>query len=96
MLLARQWMLALGYALLAGLAVTLTRFDGGVAFLWGASALLIAALVRTSAAQLVGAAAGLRRRRRRGDRVSSGSAGRSRPFMLVANIGEAVIAALSG
>ena len=48
MLLSRQWMLAVAYALLAGTAVALTRFDGGVAFLWGASALLIAALVRTS------------------------------------------------
>lgn len=34
-----------GYHVLAALAVSLTRFDGGVAFLWPASSLLIAALI---------------------------------------------------
>jgi diguanylate cyclase (GGDEF)-like protein/PAS domain S-box-containing protein len=90
-LLARQWMLALGYALLAGLAVTLTRFDGGVAFLWGASALLIAALVRTSrrnwwAPLLTCGIVGV---------LVTGFLGLGwaiAPFILVANLGEAVIA----
>ena len=39
-------LLALSYFLLASLAVSLTRFDGGVAFLWVATSLLIPALVR--------------------------------------------------
>lgn len=90
-MLARQWMLALGYALLAGLAVTLTRFEGGVAFLWGASALLIAALVRTSMRNwwaplltcgVVGA-------------LVTGTLGLGwaiAPFMLIPNLGEAAIA----
>jgi len=39
----------LGFGLIAAAAVLFTRFDGGVAFLWGANALLIAALIRTSA-----------------------------------------------
>jgi diguanylate cyclase (GGDEF)-like protein/PAS domain S-box-containing protein len=47
-LLCRQWALALGFGLLALTAVHFTRFDGGVAFLWGSTALLIAALIRTS------------------------------------------------
>jgi diguanylate cyclase (GGDEF)-like protein/PAS domain S-box-containing protein len=47
-LLSRQWALALGFGLIALAAVHFTRFDGGVAFLWGSSALLIAALIRTS------------------------------------------------
>lgn len=47
-LLCRQWALALGFGLIALAAVQFTRFDGGVAFLWGSSALLIAALIRTS------------------------------------------------
>lgn len=47
-LLIRQWALALCFALFAAAAVTFTRFDGGIAFVWGATALLIAALVRTS------------------------------------------------
>ena len=91
LLMKRQWMLALGYALLAGTAVTLTRFDGGVAFLWGASALLIAALVRTSirnwwAPLLTCALVGF---------AVTGFLGlgwAAAPFLLVANIGEAVIA----
>lgn len=90
-MLARQWMLALGYALLAGLAVTLTRFDGGVAFLWGASALLIAALVRTSvrnwwAPLVTCSVVGV---------LVTGFLGLGwavAPFLLVANIGEAIIA----
>lgn len=91
MMLARQWLLAIGYALLAGLAVTLTRFDGGVAFLWGASALLIAALVRTSmrnwwAPLLACGSVGF---------LVTGFLGlgwKVAPFLLVANVGEAVIA----
>lgn len=47
-LIVRQWALALCYGLLAGTAVHFTRFDGGIAFLWGATAILIAALIRTS------------------------------------------------
>jgi len=43
---ARHLPLALAYLTVAGLAVAFTRFDGGFAFLWGASAILIAALVR--------------------------------------------------
>jgi diguanylate cyclase (GGDEF)-like protein len=38
--------LALAYFTAVALAVAFTRFDGGFAFLWGASAILIAALVR--------------------------------------------------
>ncbi|UUR09245.1 sensor domain-containing diguanylate cyclase [Sphingomonas glaciei] len=91
MMLARQWMLALGYALLAALAVTLTRFDGGVAFLWGASALLIAALVRTSmrnwwAPLVTCSVVGF---------LVTGFLGLGwavAPFLLIANMGEAVIA----
>lgn len=91
-LLARQWILALGYGLLAGLAVTLTRFDGGVAFLWGASALLIAALARTSMrnwwAPLVTCGAV-------GIAVTGflGLGWTAAPFLLVGNLGEALIAA---
>lgn len=47
-LLFRQKALALCFAMFAAAAVTFTRFDGGIAFVWGASALLIAALIRTS------------------------------------------------
>lgn len=47
-LLLRQWALALCFAVLAAAAVTFTRFDGGIAFVWGASAILIAGLIRTS------------------------------------------------
>lgn len=43
---ARQLPLALAYFTLAGSAIAFTRFEGGFAFLWGASAILIAALVR--------------------------------------------------
>jgi len=43
----RQWLLGAAYALSASAAVQLTRFDGGVAFLWGSTAILIAALLRT-------------------------------------------------
>jgi diguanylate cyclase (GGDEF)-like protein/PAS domain S-box-containing protein len=42
--LASLW-LGLGYAALAAPAVAMTRFDGGVAFIWPAAALLIAALM---------------------------------------------------
>lgn len=42
-----QWLLAASYFLSAVAAVELTRFDGGVAFLWGSTAILIAALLRT-------------------------------------------------
>lgn len=93
MLLSRQWMLAVAYALLAGTAVALTRFDGGVAFLWGASALLIAALVRTSTrnwwAPLVACGTV-------GFAVTGfiGLGWAAAPFLLVANLGEAVVAAL--
>ena len=38
--------LALAYFVVAALAIAFTRFEGGFAFLWGASAILIAALVR--------------------------------------------------
>ena len=41
------WLLGLVYGLAAAAALWLTRFDSGVAFLWGANAILIAALVRT-------------------------------------------------
>lgn len=44
--LLRHVPLALAYFLVAGAAIAFTRFDGGFAFLWGASAVLIAALVR--------------------------------------------------
>ena len=47
-LLLRQWALALCFGALAFAAVTFTRFDGGIAFVWGATAILIAALIRTS------------------------------------------------
>ena len=91
LLLTRQWMLAVGYALLAGTAVALTRFDGGVAFLWGASALLIAALVRTSIRNWWApiAACGAV-----GFAVTGflGLGWAVAPFLLVANLGEAVIA----
>jgi diguanylate cyclase (GGDEF)-like protein/PAS domain S-box-containing protein len=43
----RQWLLGAIYGLSAAAAVQLTRFDGGVAFLWGSTAVLIAALLRT-------------------------------------------------
>ena len=43
----QQWLLFIAYASSAAAAVTLTRFDGGVAFLWGSTAILIAALLRT-------------------------------------------------
>ena len=46
-ILRRQRLLALTYFLATLSAVTLTRFDGGVAFLWGSSAILIATLLRT-------------------------------------------------
>lgn len=92
MLLTRQWTLALGYAVMAGAAIMLTRFDGGVAFLWGASALLIAALVRTSyrnwwAPLCACGAVSL---------VMTGLFGLGwavAPLMLAANLGEAVVAA---
>lgn len=44
--LARQLPLALVYFSVAGLAVAFTRFQGGFAFLWAASAILVAALIR--------------------------------------------------
>ena len=47
----RQWLLGAIYALLAAAAVQLTRFDGGVAFLWGSTAILVAALLRTPSRQ---------------------------------------------
>lgn len=43
----QQWQLAVAYTSAASAAVSLTRFDGGVAFLWIATAILIAALLRT-------------------------------------------------
>ncbi|MFC7536885.1 MASE1 domain-containing protein [Sphingomonas sp. GCM10030256] len=43
----RQWALALTYFGAAWAAVSLTRFEGGVAFLWVATAVLIATLLRT-------------------------------------------------
>lgn len=46
-LIRRQWLLFLAYGLSAVAAVQLTRFDGGVAFLWASTAILIAALLRT-------------------------------------------------
>jgi diguanylate cyclase (GGDEF)-like protein/PAS domain S-box-containing protein len=46
-LLRQQWLLFLAYGLSALAAVALTRFDGGVAFLWASTAILIAALLRT-------------------------------------------------
>ena len=45
--LRHQWLLGVAYGLAAAAALCLTRFDGGVAFLWAANAILIAALVRT-------------------------------------------------
>lgn len=47
-LFVRQWAVALCYGVLAAAAVHFTRFDGGIAFVWGATAVLIAALIRTS------------------------------------------------
>lgn len=44
----RQIPLALCWGALAAPALLFTRFDGGLAFLWGASAVLIVALIRTS------------------------------------------------
>jgi diguanylate cyclase (GGDEF)-like protein/PAS domain S-box-containing protein len=46
-LLRQQSLLFLAYGLSALAAVALTRFDGGVAFLWASTAILIAALLRT-------------------------------------------------
>jgi integral membrane sensor domain MASE1 len=46
-ILRQQAALAVAYTLTAAAAVSLTRFDGGVAFLWGSAAILIAALLRT-------------------------------------------------
>ena len=43
----QQWLLCVAYASSAAAAVGFTRFDGGVAFLWGSTAILIAALLRT-------------------------------------------------
>lgn len=91
-LLTRQWPLATGYALLAGAAVGLTRFDGGVAFIWGASALLIATLVQTSlrnwwAPLAVCAGVGV---------LITGLVGlgwKASPVLLIANLGEAILAA---
>ena len=45
--LRRQWLLALSYFVAAAAAVSLTRMDGGVAFVWPATAILLAALLRT-------------------------------------------------
>ena len=39
--------LGIAYFIAASAALSLTRYDGGVAFLWVASALLIADLLRT-------------------------------------------------
>jgi integral membrane sensor domain MASE1 len=44
----RQWPLALTYWAAGAAALGFTRFEGGVAFLWGSTAILIAALLRTS------------------------------------------------
>lgn len=45
--LIRQLPLGLTYLAVAGLSIALTRFDGGVASLWAASAILIAVLTRS-------------------------------------------------
>lgn len=46
MKMARLTPMALAYFAVAALAIIFTRFEGGFAFLWGASAILIGALVR--------------------------------------------------
>jgi diguanylate cyclase (GGDEF)-like protein/PAS domain S-box-containing protein len=46
--LRRQWPLAVTYWAAGATALGFTRYEGGVAFLWGATAILIAALLRTS------------------------------------------------
>lgn len=45
-ILLRQWPLAFAWSFMALVAVSFTRFDNGVAFLWGATAVLIAGLLR--------------------------------------------------
>ena len=49
----RQWPLGAIYGLSAAAVVHLTRFDGGIAFLWGSTAILIAALLRTPPRQWI-------------------------------------------
>jgi diguanylate cyclase (GGDEF)-like protein/PAS domain S-box-containing protein len=47
-LLRRQWLLSLVYVAAAWLAIEFTRLEGGVAQLWAATAVLLAALIRTA------------------------------------------------
>ncbi len=47
-LIIRQWRLGLCYLAAASAAIALTRIEGGVAQLWGATAILLAALMRTA------------------------------------------------
>lgn len=47
-LIARQWRLSLCYLAAATAAIALTRFEGGIAQTWGATAFLLAALMRTA------------------------------------------------
>ena len=88
----RHWLLGANYALSAAAAVQLTRFEGGVAFIWGSTAILIAALLRTPTRQwieplAVCAVASF---------LVTGFLGlgwaAAAPFVLI-NIGEAVVAA---
>jgi diguanylate cyclase (GGDEF)-like protein/PAS domain S-box-containing protein len=46
-MLPRLLPLGLAYFVVAGFSVGLTRFEGGVAFIWGATSILIAVLVKT-------------------------------------------------
>ena len=45
--LRRQWLLAIFYCVTATAAVSFTRLDGSVAFVWPSTAILLAALLRT-------------------------------------------------
>lgn len=92
-LVRRQGLLAAAYGSSAAAAVGLTRFDGGVAFLWASAAILIAALLRTPMRRwreplLVCGAASF---------VVTGTLGlgwlAALPFAAI-NLGEAVLAAL--
>ena len=48
LLFRRQWLLAVVYLVAAWLAIEFTRLEGGVAQLWAATAVLLAALIRTA------------------------------------------------